>query len=111
MIVKKVKYTDTNKTKVWQIGDLVDYIRYPHNTNPQEKIAHAGSRNFFAATHNGQKVEMIALAQESVHSKMPVSHWVIIPFLVAVISRAYATCDSFIAGVIPPMPMFGRSLL
>ena len=76
MIVKKVKYTDTNKTKVWQIGDLVDYIRYPHNTNPQEKIAHAGSRNFFAATHNGQKVEMIALAQESVHSKMPVSHWV-----------------------------------
>ena len=40
MIVKKVKYTDTNKTKVWQNGDLVDYIRYPHNTNPQEKIAH-----------------------------------------------------------------------
>ena len=76
MIVKKVKYTDTDKPKVWQIGDLVDYIRYPHNTNPQEKIAHAGSRNFFAATHNGQKAEMIALAQESVHSKMPVSHWV-----------------------------------
>ena len=76
MIVKKVKYTDTDKPKVWQIGDLVDYIRYPHNTNAQEKIAHAGSRNFFAATHNGQKVEMIALAQESVHSKMPVSHWV-----------------------------------
>jgi len=76
VIVKKVKYTDTDKPKVWQIGDLVDYIRYPHNTNAQEKIAHAGSRNFFAATHNGQKVEMIALAQESVHSKMPVSHWV-----------------------------------
>ena len=53
MIVKKVKYTDTNKTKVWQIGDLVDYIRYPHNTNPQEKIAHAGSRNFFAAVLPG----------------------------------------------------------
>ncbi|MBD8896189.1 relaxase/mobilization nuclease domain-containing protein [Desulfovibrio desulfuricans] len=76
MIVKKVKYTDTDKPKVWQIGDLVDYIRYPHNTNAQEKVAHAGSRNFFAATHNGQKAEMIALAQESVHSKMPVSHWV-----------------------------------
>jgi len=76
VIVKKVKYTDTDKPKVWQIGDLVDYIRYPHNTNAQEKIAHAGSRNFFAATHNGQKVEMIALAEESVHSKMPVSHWV-----------------------------------
>ena len=33
MIVKKVKYTNTDKPKVWQIGDLVDYIRYPHNTN------------------------------------------------------------------------------
>lgn len=76
MIVKKVKYTNTDKPKVWQIGDLVDYIRYPHNTNPQEKIAHAGSRNFFTATHTGQKVEMIALAEESIHSNMPVSHWI-----------------------------------
>lgn len=68
MIVKKVKYTNTDKPKVWQIGDLVDYIRYPHNTNAQEKIAHAGSRNFFTTTYTGQKVEMIALAEESIHS-------------------------------------------
>ena len=46
MIVKKVKYTDTDKPKVWQIGDLVDYIRSPHNTNAQEKIAHAGSTHW-----------------------------------------------------------------
>lgn len=76
MIAKKVKYKNPDKPKAWQIGDLVDYIRYPHNTNAQEKIAHAGSRNFFSGTHNGQKAEMIALAQESVHSKMPVSHWI-----------------------------------
>ena len=76
MIVKKVKYTNTDKPKVWQIGDLVDYIRYPHNTNAQEKIAHAGSRNFFTTTYTGQKVEMIALAEESIHSNMPVSHWI-----------------------------------
>ena len=75
MIVKKVKYTDQDKPKVWQIGDLVDYIRHPHNTNPHEKIAHAGSRNFMSGTHVGQKLEMILLAEESVHSKMPVSHW------------------------------------
>ena len=37
MIVKKVKYTNTDKPKVWQIGDLVDYIRYPHNTNVRKK--------------------------------------------------------------------------
>lgn len=76
MIVKKIKRKNADKPKAWQIGDLVDYIRYPHNANPQEKIAHAGSRNFLSGTHNGQKAEMIALAQESVHSKMPVSHWV-----------------------------------
>lgn len=76
MIVKKVKYKNPEKPKTWQIGDLVDYIRYPHNTNAHEKIAHAGSRNFLSHTHNGQKMEMISLSQESVHSKMPVSHWV-----------------------------------
>jgi hypothetical protein len=36
---------------------------------------------------------------------------VISPFLGVSKSRAYAACLSFIAGVIPPMPMLGRSLL
>ncbi len=76
MIVKKIKRTNLDKPKAWQIGDLVDYIRAPHNTNAHEKIAHAGSRNFFSGTHTGQKAEMIALAQESIYSKMPVTHWV-----------------------------------
>lgn len=75
MIVKKIKNTKTDKPKAWQIGDLVDYIRFPRNRNPQEKIEHAGGRNFLSATHNGQKVEMIALARESAHSHMPVQHW------------------------------------
>ena len=76
MIVKKVRREIVDKLKTWQIGDLVDYIRFPHNKNPQEKVAHAGSRNFLTSTHNGQKMEMIALAEESVHSKMPVQHWI-----------------------------------
>ena len=76
MIVKKVRREIVDKPKTWQIGDLVDYIRLPHNKNPQEKVAHAGSRNFLTSTHNGQKMEMIALAEESVHSKMPVQHWI-----------------------------------
>lgn len=75
MIVKKIKNQKDGKPKTWQIGDLVDYIRSPHNRNPQEKIGHAGGRNFFSSTHMGQKAEMIALARESVHSKMPVQHW------------------------------------
>ncbi len=76
MIVKKIKNTKTEKPKVWQIGDLVDYIRFPHNKRPQEKIEYAGGRNFLSSTHVGQKTEMIALARESAHSKMPVQHWI-----------------------------------
>ena len=76
MIVKKVKYEQTAKPKAWQIGDLVDYIWHPRNVNPLEKIEHSGSRNFFGTTHAGQKGEMIGLANESVHSRMPVSHWI-----------------------------------
>ena len=76
MIVKKIKNTKTDKPKTWQIGDLVDYIRFPHNKKPQEKIECAGGRNFLSSTHVGQKTEMIALARESAHSRMPVSHWI-----------------------------------
>ncbi len=76
MIVKKIKREKSDKPKTWQIGDLVDYIRNPQKANAHEKIAHAGGKNFLSGTHNGQKVEMIALAEESVHSTMPVSHWV-----------------------------------
>lgn len=75
MIVKKIKNTKAEKPRAWQIGDLVDYIRFPHNRNPQEKIEYAGGRNFLSSTHVGQKVEMIALARESTHSDMPVQHW------------------------------------
>ena len=75
MVVKKIKNKKTKKPKVWQIGDLVDYIRFPQNKNPQEKIEYAGGRNFFSSTHVGQKMEMIALARESAHSSMPVQHW------------------------------------
>jgi hypothetical protein len=78
MIVKKVKYDPDAKPKpkAWQIGDLVDYIRQPKNVNPEEKIEHSGSRNFLSKTHAGQKGEMIGLASESAHSKMPVTHWI-----------------------------------
>ena len=76
MVVKKIKNGESRKPKAWQIADLVDYIRYPHSRKPEEKIAYAGGRNFFADSHVGQKVEMISLARETSHSKMPVSHWV-----------------------------------
>jgi hypothetical protein len=76
MIVKKIRNQNTPKPKTKQIADLVDYIRQPHNTNPAEKIEHSGGLNFLTGTHGSQKKEMITLATETVHSKMPVSHFV-----------------------------------
>lgn len=76
MIVKKIKNTKTEKPKAWQIGDLIDYIRFPHNKKPQEKIEYTGGRNFLSSSHVGQKTEMIALAREPTHSRMPVQHWI-----------------------------------
>ncbi|MBD5648150.1 MAG: relaxase/mobilization nuclease domain-containing protein [Desulfovibrio sp.] len=76
MIIKKIKYTKNTKPKEWQIGDLVDYIRNPSVRNRGEKIEHAGYRNFITDTHTAQKLEMIALARETVRSRMPVNHWV-----------------------------------
>ena len=76
MIAKKIKSSDNEKPQAWQVGDLVDYIRYPQDREPGEKIAYAGGRNFLSSTHVGQKAEMIALAREASRSKMPVTHWV-----------------------------------
>lgn len=76
MIVKKIKCKKTSKTKARQIADLVDYIRQPHGMDSAEKIEHSGSRNFLASRHESQRLEMIALAAESIHSRMPVSHYV-----------------------------------
>ena len=76
MIVKKIKTTISGKRREHQIGDLVDYIRSAKGQDAHEKLLYTGSRNFFAETHAGQKVAMIALARESTQSKMPVSHWV-----------------------------------
>lgn len=76
MIVKKIKSKKTSKTKARQIADLVDYIRQPHGMDSAEKIEYSGGRNFLASRHESQRLEMTALATESVHSRMPVSHYV-----------------------------------
>ena len=57
MIVKKIRNTKAEKPKAWQIGDLVDYIRFPHNRNPREKIEYADGRGFFQQHIPVRKVE------------------------------------------------------
>jgi len=59
------------------ISELVDYIFATHDDRGKEKLAHSGTLNFLTTTRPAQKNEMIALAEESIQSKMPVTHWVL----------------------------------
>ena len=75
MIVKKVSNSKT-KHKTGSIRDLADYIREPHNQNPDEKVLYANGRGFLCDGHAAQREEMVALAAESVRSKNPVNHYI-----------------------------------
>lgn len=79
MIVKKIKKDPAyaGKSAKKQISDLLDYIRNPHMVNHDEMLECAGSFNLDSVSHSSQKMEMIALATMSSHSKMPVDHWVL----------------------------------
>ena len=77
MIVKKLKRTSFKKSKSTMIGGLVDYILAEHDDNGKDKLAFAGSRNFLTTTVTAQKREMISLAEESIQSRMPVTHWIL----------------------------------
>ena len=77
MIVKKLKRTSFKKSKSTMIGGLVDYILAEHDDRGKDKLAYAGSRNFLTTTVAAQKREMISLAEESIQSKMPVTHWIL----------------------------------
>ena len=77
MIVKKLKRTSFKKSKSVMIGGLVDYILAEHDDRGKDKLAYAGSRNFLTTTVAAQKKEMISLAEESIQSRMPVTHWIL----------------------------------
>ena len=77
MIIKKLKRTSFKKSKAVMIGGLVDYILAGHDDRGKDKLAYAGSRNFLTTTVTAQKKEMISLAEESIQSKMPVTHWIL----------------------------------
>ncbi len=77
MIVKKLKRTSFKKSKSTMIGGLVDYILAEHDDNGKGKLAFAGSKNFLTTTVAAQKREMISLAEESIQSRMPVTHWIL----------------------------------
>ena len=77
MIIKKLKRTSFKKSKSTMIGGLVDYILASHDDEGRDKLAFAGSKNFLTTTVAAQKREMISLAEESIQSRMPVTHWIL----------------------------------
>jgi len=76
VIVKKVPSNKT-KSKAASIRDLADYIREPHDQNPDEKVLYANGRGFLCDDHAAQREEMVALSAESVRSKNPVNHYIL----------------------------------
>ena len=76
MILKKLKRTNLLKTKAAMIGGLVDYILAAKDEDGYQKLQFAYAKNVITTKPEAWKQEMIALAEESIHSKMPVTHWV-----------------------------------
>lgn len=72
MIIKKSLAEESIKTKAQHIRDLTNYIVDPMG----EKVLYMNSRGFLTDTFAAQQAEMIALAEEAVRSKNPVSHYI-----------------------------------
>jgi hypothetical protein len=77
MILKKMKRTNLRKPKATMIAALVDYIFAEKDESGKDKLMYSRALNFLTTTLAAQKNEMIALAEESVQSKMPVAHWIL----------------------------------
>lgn len=63
--------------KASRVEGLADYAQRPTGDDLREKCIHDGARGFFTTTRNAQKTEMLALAQNSTHSKDPINHYVL----------------------------------
>lgn len=75
MILKKLQRTNLSKTKAAMIGGLVDYVLAQKDEEGKQKRLYAYGMNFLTTTTAAWKQEMIALSEESIKSRMPVSHW------------------------------------
>ncbi|GAB1393631.1 hypothetical protein MASR1M60_17950 [Rhodocyclaceae bacterium] len=77
MIGKKIPNKHPKSTKATRIRRLTNYLRAPENERAEEKCLYSKGRGFLSETPEGQTLEMIALAEESVKSKDPINHYVI----------------------------------
>ena len=77
MIAKKIINPKKTSPKHVRISRLAAYIRAPERTDTTEKCTYAAARGFHARTPAGQTCEMIALAEDAVRSRDPVTHYVL----------------------------------
>ena len=77
MIAKKIINPKKTSPKHVRISRLAAYIRAPERTDTTEKCVYAAARGFHARTPAGQTCEMIALAEDAVRSRDPVTHYVL----------------------------------
>jgi hypothetical protein len=77
VIVKKIKNPAKSASKAARVNGLANYIAAPEKSNADEKCVYQGSRGFLTESFEAQKAEMLALAQEAVRSRDPISHYVL----------------------------------
>lgn len=98
MIVKKIpahrdkRHVGVRRAK--HVRDLVDYMRSPEKESPlrehlvaymasqglsdgPERLIHIGARNFVSVDLEGQRAEMMAVAQAAVRTTNPIDHWLL----------------------------------
>ena len=92
-----------------QRGSTLKTLKYTHK---EQKVDPAACRLGRSYTTYSDRGVTVARAARSMREKGYVPDVMVIsPFLTGCICRTYAAIFSFMAGVMPPMPMFGRSLL
>ena len=78
MVFKKIKNPKKSVSKQTRISRLLDYVLNPEKKNRQEQCLQQGCLGDFLTNDlQGWKAEMIALAQEGVRSKDPISHYML----------------------------------
>lgn len=98
MIVKRIpakrdsRHAGSRHAK--HVRDLVDYMRSPDKESPlrdylvtymasqglhdgPERLMQMGARNFVCSDLDGQRAEMMAVAQAAVRSRNPIDHWLL----------------------------------
>jgi hypothetical protein len=98
MIVKKIPALPSDRrggsARAKHVRALVDYMRSPEKENElreylvaymasqglgdgPERLIHIGARNFVCEDLDGQRAEMMAVAQAAVRSQNPIDHWLL----------------------------------